>query len=64
MFSLTNQQTKITSFNPRAEKHGEENVPAGDIRTRIAHEIHRARSTPKPRKPSSKATAKPVASNH
>lgn len=32
MFSLTKHQTKIASFNPRAEKHGEENVTAGDIK--------------------------------
>ena len=31
MFGLTKHPTKVSSFNPRAEKHGEENVPAGDI---------------------------------
>lgn len=36
MFELDKQQAKITSFNPRAEKHGEENVPAGDIRIQVA----------------------------
>lgn len=32
MFQLTNQQTKINSFTPRAEKHGEENVLAGTMK--------------------------------
>jgi len=32
MFNLTKHQAKIASFNPRAEKHGEENVTAGDIK--------------------------------
>lgn len=32
MFQLTNQQTKINSFTPRAEKHGEENVLAGTLK--------------------------------
>lgn len=32
MFSLENQQAKIASFNPRAEKHGDENVPSGDLK--------------------------------
>ena len=36
MFELDKVQAKITSFNPRAEKHGEENVPAGDIRVQVA----------------------------
>lgn len=36
MFQLAEEQAKITSFNPRAEKHGEENVPAGDIRVQVA----------------------------
>lgn len=36
MFQLDSEQAKITSFNPRAEKHGEENVPAGDIRVQVA----------------------------
>lgn len=31
-FSLSKHPCKISSFNPRAEKHGEENVPAGDIK--------------------------------
>lgn len=30
-FALTKHQAKLTSFNPRAEKHGDENVPAGDL---------------------------------
>lgn len=32
MFSIENQQVKIASFNPRCEKHGEENVKAGDLK--------------------------------
>ena len=32
MFSLTDHQVKICSFNPRAEKHGEDNVLAGDLK--------------------------------
>lgn len=36
MFQLDQQQAKVTSFNPRAEKHGEENVPAGDVRFQVA----------------------------
>jgi hypothetical protein len=32
MFQLTNQQTKINSFVPRMEKHGEENVLAGTMK--------------------------------
>lgn len=35
MFSLENQQAKIASFNPRAEKHGEENVPSGDLKLEV-----------------------------
>lgn len=35
MFSLENQEAKIASFNPRAEKHGEENVPSGDLKVEI-----------------------------
>ena len=31
-FALTKHVAKIDSFNPRAEKHGDENVPAGDIK--------------------------------
>lgn len=31
-FQLCRQVAKIDSFNPRAEKHGDENVPAGDIK--------------------------------
>lgn len=31
-FALDRQQTKIASYNPRAEKHGDENVPAGDLK--------------------------------
>lgn len=32
MFSLTDQQTRITSFVPRMEKHGDENVLAGTLK--------------------------------
>lgn len=32
MFQLTNQQTKINSFTPRMEKHGDENVLAGTMK--------------------------------
>lgn len=32
MFGLEEQQAKIVSFNPRAEKHGDENVTAGDLK--------------------------------
>ena len=32
MFSLSQQQTKITSFTPRMEKHGDENVLAGTLK--------------------------------
>jgi hypothetical protein len=35
MFSLENQQAKIASFNPRAEKHGDENVPSGDLKLEV-----------------------------
>lgn len=35
MFSLENQQAKISSFNPRAEKHGDENVTAGDLKIEV-----------------------------
>jgi hypothetical protein len=31
-FALSKHPAKIDSFNPRAEKHGDENVPAGDIK--------------------------------
>ena len=31
MFELKKHPAKVSSFNPRAEKHGDENVPAGDI---------------------------------
>jgi len=34
-FALQNHQAKIASFNPRAEKHGDENVPAGDIKFEV-----------------------------
>jgi len=40
MFSLTKHQTKIASFNPRAEKHGEENVLAADLK--IEATVHSA----------------------
>lgn len=32
MFQLTEQKTKITSFTPRMEKHGDENVLAGTLK--------------------------------
>jgi hypothetical protein len=32
MFNLTNQSVKILDFNPRMEKHGDENVLAGDLK--------------------------------
>ncbi|MGN6383690.1 MAG: hypothetical protein ACTHMK_13890 [Dyella sp.] len=32
MFQLESHQTKITSFTPRAEKHGDENVLAGTLK--------------------------------
>ena len=32
MFSLSQKQTKITSFTPRMEKHGDENVLAGTLK--------------------------------
>ncbi|UGB46956.1 hypothetical protein LQ772_06605 [Frateuria edaphi] len=32
MFQLTEQTTKITSFTPRMEKHGDENVLAGTLK--------------------------------
>ena len=31
-FNLTKTAAKLNSFNIRAEQHGEENVPAGDLR--------------------------------
>lgn len=34
-FQLSRQPAKIDSFNPRAEKHGDENVPAGDIKITV-----------------------------
>lgn len=34
-FALSKHQAKIASFNPRAEKHGDENVPAGDIKFEV-----------------------------
>jgi len=34
-FQLYRQPAKIDSFNPRAEKHGESNVPAGDIKITV-----------------------------
>lgn len=36
MFTMTKQAAKVAAFNPRAEKHGEENVPAGDIKFQVA----------------------------
>ncbi|MGH8158409.1 MAG: hypothetical protein ACREPQ_09825 [Rhodanobacter sp.] len=32
MFHLTKHQVKIAGFNPRAEKHGDDNVLAGDLK--------------------------------
>lgn len=32
MFSLTNQQTKVSHFSPRMEKHGDDNVLAGTLK--------------------------------
>jgi hypothetical protein len=32
MFSLSQQQTKISAFTPRMEKHGDENVLAGTLK--------------------------------
>lgn len=36
MFALTNTPAKLSSFNPRAEKHGDENVPACDLKFEIS----------------------------
>lgn len=35
MFELTNHDAKVSSFNPRAEKHGEENEMAGDLKFQV-----------------------------
>lgn len=35
MFNLENHEAKIASFNPRAEKHGDENVTAGDLKFEV-----------------------------
>lgn len=35
MFSLDNHRAKIASFNPRVEKHGDENVPSGDLKFEV-----------------------------
>lgn len=35
MLTLTKATAKLSSFNPRAEKHGEENVPAGDLKFEV-----------------------------
>jgi hypothetical protein len=32
MLTLEKQKAKLTSLNPRAEKHGDENVPAADLK--------------------------------
>lgn len=32
MFELKNHEAKVASFNPRCEKHGQENVMAGDLK--------------------------------
>jgi hypothetical protein len=36
MFTLHKQQAKIAGYNPRAEKHGEKNVPAGDVKFEVS----------------------------
>jgi hypothetical protein len=36
MFSLEKQRVKISSFNPRAEKHGEDNKLAADIKFEVS----------------------------
>jgi len=36
MFSLDKQRVKISSFNPRAEKHGEDNKLAADIKFEVS----------------------------
>lgn len=35
MFELDQTQIRILNFNPRVEKHGEENVPAGDLKIEV-----------------------------
>ena len=35
MFSLENQSVKIAHFNARSEKHGDENVSAGDLKFEV-----------------------------
>lgn len=35
MFELNKQQAKLESLNVRAEKHGEDNVPAADLKLRV-----------------------------
>lgn len=35
MFELTDKAAKLESFNPRAEKHGDENKLAGDIKLAV-----------------------------
>lgn len=35
MFQLNDATAKIANFNPRAEKHGEDNVTAGDIKIAV-----------------------------
>lgn len=35
-FSLTRQKARLTSFNPRAEHHGEETVPAADLKLEVS----------------------------
>lgn len=35
MFSLSDHEAKIANFNPRAEKHGESNALAGDIKFEV-----------------------------
>jgi hypothetical protein len=46
MFQLDQQQVKVTSFNPRAEKNGDENVPAGDLRVEAAYRRLRSQHHP------------------
>lgn len=35
MLTLNKATAKLSSFNPRAEKHGDENVPAGDLKFEV-----------------------------
>jgi hypothetical protein len=40
MFQLEKVQAKISSVNPRAEKHGKENVPAIDVKFHVVARNH------------------------